>query len=180
MRMPSAAAGKVSRLGIFIVRMSMAAAMATTIKQAICVAVILACSAAGNGNRLNLHADVLRESGYLHRGPRRPGGAETIGVDAVHLREVLHAAQINSRLHHPAQRGAGLLQDGLEVGKNARRLLGYPPLDYLSAGRIDGDLSGDEDETVGHDGLRIGPDCLRRLVCRYGVNHKLLLESREA
>src|SRR5439155_3893365 len=81
--------------------------------------------------------------------PKKPG------IDVVHGCEIGHATEIHDAPDNLLGVGTSGLEQNTYVAQDAVSLLNNPSLDHLLRRRIQGNLSADEDETVGTNGLRI-------------------------
>src|SRR5580693_197986 len=79
-------------------------------------------------------------------------------VDTLHRREITHVRKKHTSAYNIAETLAGRLENRREVLEDALRLGHNAPLDHLASGRVLGDLSAEEEETIDFDCLGKGAD----------------------
>ena len=90
-----------------------------------------------------------------------------LGVLSVHLGKVVHIAHEDGGLDHLGHVGAGLLEDGLDVGEDETSLLGDGVLVVeLASGRVKRNLARCKQHAVDLDGLAVRTNGLGSLVSR--------------
>src|SRR5262245_60906665 len=112
----------------------------------------------GHALRGSHSVDLNLESGLdLHRpnGARRRSARDVLPVDAVE--HVIFDAVVNERmhLHEPVERGAGRLQEQLQIAEDDVRLAGERAVAALAGLGIDRKHSGTEDQAAGADRRRL-------------------------
>ena len=78
---------------------------------------------------------------------------EILCVDAIHRGEVTHTREKHTGAHDIIETLAGRVENRREVLEDALRLGHNAPLDHLASGRVLGDLSAEEEETIDFDCL---------------------------
>lgn len=110
----------------------------------------------------------------------RAGGivalGEEGGVDLVHRGEVVHIVQENGRFENVIHVRSGSSEDGAHV---LERLLGLraDALGERAGGRVDGELTGGDDEAARLDSLRIRADRSRSAVRVNDLFHVMIVLS---
>src|SRR6476661_8834851 len=74
-------------------------------------------------------------------------------VEAIHRGEITHVREKHTGAHNIVETLAGRLENRREILENALRLGHNAPLDHLASGRVLGDLSAEEEETIDFDCL---------------------------
>src|ERR1019366_1606797 len=119
----------------------------------------------------DLDGDVFRETGDLHGRAGRRIGREVFAVHLIHRSKFGHVLEENGGLHDLFQRSAGSREDALDILQHALGLrLDVAFHDLLSRG-IERNLSGEENESVRTDSLRIRADGFGTLVGSNDVAH---------
>ena len=95
---------------------------------------------------------------------------EILGVDGVHLGEVVQVREVDECLDRQVQTRTGRLQDRLDVLQRPSCLGFNPPEHDLPRRGIDTLLARHEDETASFDSLRVGTHGLARFVCCNNLN----------
>lgn len=113
---------------------------------------------------LDLDLDIFGKTSHLDSCPGRVRRLEKLAVDSIHLGEVIHILKENRAFDDLVEGTSGSLNDGLHVSQNETRLLLDSAKLQLPARRVDRDLTGGKDESVGFDGLRVGADRFWRLI----------------
>src|SRR5262245_16114591 len=98
-----------------------------------------------------------------------------MAVDFVHGGEFVHIGKEDGGAHNAIQRGSGGFQDSLEIFEHPLGLNLHIAADELLCLRVEGYLSGEKQETVGPNCLRVRTDGLRTIVCGYHFLHYGLL-----
>src|ERR1700732_2927454 len=134
------------------------------------------CVASSLDDEVDLNAGPKRQRGHRDRRAGGKGLTEILCVDAIHRGEVIHAHEKHTGLHDIIETLAGRLENRREVLEYAIRLGHNAPLDQFAGGRVLGDQSAEEDETIDFDRLGKRADQrgeLRRSNC--GLNDGKLL-----
>src|SRR5215468_7024489 len=109
------------------------------------------CLASSLDDEVDLNAGPERQRGDPDRRAGRKGLGEMLGVDAIHRAEVTHVREIHAGARNVIETLAGRLENRREIAKDALRLGHNTPLDHLASGRVLGDLSAEEEETIDFD-----------------------------
>ena len=117
-----------------------------------------------DSDRLDLDLDIFGQTSHLDGCPGRVRRFEKLAVDSIHLGEVIHILKENRAFDDLVEGTSGSLNYGLHVSQHETCLLFDSAHLQLSACRVDRDLTGGEDESVGFDGLRVGADRFWRLI----------------
>src|SRR2546423_10089876 len=99
-------------------------------------------------------------------------------VDLIHRIEIIHALQIDRGLHHLVEAAAGRFQQCLQVFHHLRGLRGDISLHKIPRRRINGDLPGNVNPTIGADHRRVRTNGLGRMWRRNGFFHSRLVYAR--
>jgi hypothetical protein len=92
-------------------------------------------------------------------------------VDFVHGGEIVHVLEEDAEANGAIERRAGGFNDGYEILKDALGLLSGVAIESFARGGIEGGLAGNEDETVGFDGLGIRADGFGTFFCSDYLSH---------
>ena len=119
-----------------------------------------------HGDGVDLDQGALGQGGRLERDPGRLVVAEELGVDFVHVGEICHVLQKDGATHHMGAFHFCLVKNGVNILEALHCLFLDTTRNERTSGRIDRDLSGDEEHPVwvNLDRLAIRPDCRRSLV----------------
>src|SRR5438105_13602801 len=109
-------------------------------------------------------ASSLDDEVDLNAGPKRQGGhpdhrtggkglTEMLAVNAIQRHVITHVRKIHTSAHDIIETLAGRLENRREIPKDTLCLGHNAPLDHLASGRVLGDLSAEEEETIDFDCL---------------------------
>ncbi len=115
-------------------------------------------------DRFDLDLDIFGQTSHLDGCPGRVGRLEKLAVDSIHLGEVIHILEENRALDDLVKGASGSFDNGLHVSQHETSLLLDSAHLQLPSRRVDCDLTGGKDESVGFDGLRVGADRFWRLI----------------
>ena len=111
-----------------------------------------------NGDDFDLHQCVLGQAGHFDCAAGGVAAFREEGcVHLVHCAEVVHIAQEHGGLGYCVHCKAGGLQDRLDIGQGLTGLL-LDAFRESSGGRVDGQLTGCDDDAAQVDGLAVGAD----------------------
>jgi len=123
---------------------------------------------------VDLDADAFRERGDLNGGPGRGGGCEVAAVHLVDPGEVTEIRQEDRRPNHVIEAGVSGLQNGAETSHHPVGLRRDIPIDDFPRFRVKRDLTGNEQESTGANGLRIRTNRGRGVAAADNVAHNRL------
>ena len=111
-----------------------------------------------DGDDLDLHEGILGEPCHFDR---TAGGIAALSeegcIHLVHGAEVVHVAEEHGGLDHGIHRQARCLEDGLHIGQGLLGLL-LDPLGERARGRVNGELTGSDDQAAQIGGLAVRTD----------------------
>src|SRR5713226_8306719 len=117
-------------------------------------------------NHVNLNQGITRQFRHLHGRAGRRELAEVAAVFLVHGAEIVHVFQKYAAPHHLVQGRSRRLEDGLDVVQHPPSL-GLDVLsDHLAGPWIERNLTGQKDQPIYLDRLRVRADGLR---CRVAI-----------